>query len=433
VAVEYGLTLITAICGGTIRGCSFAKSSLYAPAEKPNICLTLSGLLALGGDDSLTIASAAPILEALGFNIIERNVAQVVVSVPSWRHDVSREEDLVEEILRIRGYSNLPTKALPTVLQEQCPCRKSAVKRWLCNRGFNEVYTLPFLNSEEFGMFGEGGEAVKVLSPLNAEMPFLRPSIIPSLLGIVLTNQSRNYKYGAIYEIESVFSCGPMNLGGGSGTSGDPVEKAVISGVRFGKRPRHWLKPSRNVDVFDVKADCEDIFERCLIPSYKVTTEGVPSYYHPGCSGVFRVGDGAIGFFGEIHPSILAHFGISVPVVAFEIPLGDGLFANFEKSTMTPCVLSNLQQLTRDFAFVLEESVAAERLVAAVSAADPLVESVQIFDVFTGGVALRKKSIAVQVTIQPIAKTLNDDDLKKLSEKIIANVGRDVGGELRSG
>ncbi|MDR0633248.1 MAG: phenylalanine--tRNA ligase subunit beta [Holosporales bacterium] len=441
-AVEYGLTLVTAICGGTITGCSLAKSDAGKQAadtlSQPTVCLTLSGLLALGGNDALTIANSAPILAALGFNIREQNDEHVVVSIPSWRHDVSREEDLIEEILRIRGYNNLPTKPLPTILQEQCLCKKSTVKKWLCNRGFNEVYTLPFLNSDEFSAFGEGMAPVKVLSPLNVEMPFLRPSIIPSLLGIVRTSQSRNYKYGAIYEIESVFSCG---IGGESA----PIERVVISGVRFGKRPRHWLEQARNVDVFDVKADCEDIFERCMVPSCEVGTAGLPAYYHPGCAGVFtghpsKTAGAAeissvLGFFGEVHPRILANFGISVPVVAFEIPLTDELFANYENTTVNPCVLSNLQQLTRDFAFVLDENIAAGRLVAAVSAvsaADPLIQSVQIFDVFTDGLASGKKSVAVQVTIQPVAKTLNEEDLKDLSEKIIANVRAKVGGELRS-
>ncbi|MDR3285135.1 MAG: phenylalanine--tRNA ligase subunit beta [Holosporales bacterium] len=464
-ALEYGLTLITSICGGTVSGISFAKtkekkavnrlpskpissskvegayeaknrsvldihedSSIEATnkfaeeielRKKSNVSLTYSKLSRLSGDSSISMDEAAFILRSLGFKTNDAIAEKMEFEAPSWRHDIEGEEDLIEEVIRIRGYRKLRAQPMPIILQDTNIFAKAKIKEWISIRGLNEVYTLPFLNKEEVEKFGG---TLKVLSPLNAEKPFLRESLVPSLLNIVFMNQNRNCKYGAIFEVESIFKDGPFEL-------------TSACGMRFGVTPRHWLEKSRMVDVFDVKADIADLLERCGITSYKIGTNNIPNYYHPGRAGEISRGKEVLGYFGEIHPSILASAEISLPVIAFELFFNDEILkkiSKMEKKTLKAMKISNLQPLTRDFCFILDKSVSGENLVKAISGIDSLIETIRIFDIFEGNeIEQGKQSIAFQIVIQPDEKTLNDENLAALSEKIILTVRQKLGGELK--
>lgn len=426
-SVVLGLTLIQQICGGEIAGCTIAKNETGSVpgwnAPRLTVSLNLDRLMSMSGDASLSIQDAEAVLNKLGFETKEKNASQLTVWIPSWRHDVSLEVDLIEEVLRMRGYNRLLIQALPLQLQEDAINPIHHVKSKLCARGFYEVYTLPFLSDEGLKLFAEASDTIEVLSPLNLEMKYLRNSLLPSLLNVVTTNQSRGNKGGAIFELESVFSAPHYEV----------KENQMIAGIRFGFSPKHWLEPSRGVDVFDIKADLLSILSMCEINGFKVVSDNLPKYYHPNKAGRVIRGAEILGFFGEIHPSVLKALDITGPVVGFELFITNQLFAKLRKSSYKSFALSSLQPIHRDFAFIVDDKVPAQLLMETIQKSNDMITYVQVFDVFRSvNLGEGKKSIAVQITLQPKDKTLEDADLQMISQTIIENVRVKCNGEVRS-
>lgn len=428
VCAENALALIQALCSGKVLGCTVAKGAgAQLPgwnAPMPSVKLTQTRLQSLSGDPTLSLAAAELLLLALGMDIQEKTTDQLIVNVPSWRHDIALEEDLIEEVLRLRGYNRLPATPLPAraIIPPADP--ENAIKTLLCNRGLNEIYTLPFLSTTDQPLFADASELIEVLSPLNKDMCFLRPTLVPSLLGVVRTNQSRSCKQGAIFEIESAFRR----------AGNEPEEMRMAAGVRFGNTPKHWLEPSRAADVFDAKADLCAALALYGVKSYKAQARDVPPYYHPHRAGAVVRGRDILGYFGEIHPRVLRQLDLAGPIVAFELRLTDALFAKWPRRSTAPYSGAFLQPVVRDFAFVVDKSVLAQQLLEAISRASPLIANVQVFDIFQGAqLGIDKKSVAIQVTIQPQEKTLQDTEIQIICATIQASVQKQCGGAVRDG
>ena len=421
-ALEYAITLIIDICKGNVDGCKLALNKDYKDNVK-TITIDEKKIVDYSGDESITIDESLKILQDLGFMLSSKNGNSVTLKVPSWRNDISIQEDLIEEILRIRGYSNLQIKELPLIKSKGSLEKESLLKTWFYNRGFSEVYTLPFLSSEEANIFNDSSKNLEVLSPLNTEKPFLRSSLVPSLLTIVENNQNRNYKNGAIFELESVFSK----------ENNESIEQRMCCGLKFGTTTKHWSQKSIDVDVFEIKSDLENILEKCGVTSYQISSDSIPIYYHPGRSGVITRGREIIAYFGELHPKVLSKLNIDLKVVCFEIFANDRLFEKIGKIKPKSVNLSSLQPLKRDFAFIVDKDIPAIKIIDTALKSDKMIENVEVFDVFDGnGIENGKKSIAIQVTIQPSLKTLDEDDLINISEKITSNIFQKCGGILRN-
>lgn len=426
-SMSMALALIQAICGGKIVGCTLAKHDNVdvpgwnCPLE--SVTLNEKRLQEVSGDATCTIVEAEKILNALGFETDFHNAQTLKVLVPSWRHDVALDVDLIEEVLRIKGYDKLPMAHLPIMSQAEQGDHVAALKNLFCARGLNEVYTLPFVSEEGRALFAKGIDSIEVLSPLNKNMQFLRNTLLASLLNVVALNQSRCCKYGGIFEIESIF------LRDGN----EAKERKSAAGIRFGTTAKHWLEKSRDVDVFDAKADLLAALDLFQITSGKVSTEKLPGYYHPNRAGALVRGKEVLGYFGEIHPMLLQALEIDGPVVAFELSLADNVLAKWGKERITPYALSFLQPVQRDFAFVVGAEVEAQAVLEAVQRSSDLITYAQIFDVFQSPqLGENKKSIAIQISVQPKDKTLSDDDLQQLCQKVIDNVAHKCGAELRS-
>lgn len=421
--LEVGLALIQAICGGVIEGASLAQAPEREACEPQEATLSQAKLVGLSGDDSLTLSEAEAILTRLGFEALARSEDALTVRIPSWRHDVAGEADLVEEVLRMRGYDRLPVKSLPLRKAEGGVEPIREMKRILCERGLNEAYTIPFGSAEEAALFAKAGEeALEVLKPLNADKAFLQTSLVPALLKVVAFNQSRNCSYGALFEVESVFA----KAGEGA------HEEKQVCGVRFGHMPKHWAEASRAVDVFDAKADLLALLRFLRIDSFQVKTEGVPPYYHPGRSGVIARGREVLATFGELHPRWTKRLDVAAPVALFELRLNEGVFGKLSKADLKPFSNSLFQPVERDFAFVVEACVPARQLIETVRKTEAKIVDVQVFDVFEGAsLGAGKKSLALRVTFQPLQATFTDEDLQTMSQRIIQQVKAKCGGELR--
>ncbi len=425
--IEAATQLVLEICGGEASELVIAGE---APIEERGLVFATADVAKRGGLE-VTEARAEEILDALGFQA-RREEGGLRVTVPSWRQDVSNSADLVEEVLRVEGYDRIPAvplarpTSLPKPVATPAQRRTGAAKRCLAARGLVETVTYSFIGAAAARLFGGGGEALKLSNPISSELTDLRPSILPALIEAAGRNADRGFADLGLFEVGPVFA--------------DPTPEGqalVAGGVRAGAGvPRNWAGPARAVDVFDVKADVLAVLAECGLPVANLQTAAdAPAWYHPGRSGVLMLGPkNRLASFGEVHPKVLAALDVSGPVVAFEVALGDlpPPRARIGKAR-PPLRLSALQAVTRDFAFVVDNGIAAEDLVRAVKGADKdLIADASVFDVYAGeGVPAGRVSLAVTVTLQPTEATLTDAEIEAVATRIVAAAEKAVGASLR--
>lgn len=374
------------------------------------------------------------VLAHLGFAV--SGAAPVVQVVPpSWRGDVEGKADLVEEVVRILGLARVPLTEFPrdgggrkpvlTALQ----LRTRKGRRALAARGLVEAVTWSFVPSDEAKLFGGGAPELALANPIAADLSDMRPSLLPGLLRAAQANADRGYGDAALFEVGQVFA-------------GDKPEdqRMAASGVRRGTaKPsgsgRFWQGAAAAVDAFDAKADALALLAAAGAPVANLqVTADAPGWYHPGRSGSFRLGPNVIGVFGELHPSVLEALDVSGPVAAFEIILDKVPEPKAKVTKVKPALdLSPFQPVKRDFAFVVDRAVpAADILRTALGVDRKLVTGVSVFDVYQGaGIAEDKKSVAVEVVLQPRERTLTDAEIETVATRIVAEVSKKTGATLR--
>ncbi len=383
----------------------------------------------------LSNAEIKKTLEALGC-IVSGKGSTLNVTVPSWRPDIHGPADLVEEVTRIAGIDNVPTTPLPGITGVARPVltssqrRTSRARRTLAARGLVEAVAWSFVPKSEAIAFG-GGQAELVLdNPISTELSNMRPSLLPGLLTAAQRNRNRGFADVALFELGQAYR-------GVNATD----QMQCASGVRAGTAVltgggRHWDAPAREADVFDAKADVAAVLAALGLDTAKLMiTRDAPEWFHPGRSGVIRLGPKvALAHFGEFHPRALADLDVEGPVVGFEIFL-DALPPEKKRSrARTALGSTDLLPVRRDFAFVLDTGIAAGDVIRAAQNADKkLITSVSVFDVFEGGKLAEdgKKSLAIEVTLQPTVATLTDKEIDAVSDKVIAAVSKATGGEIR--
>ncbi|MSP43945.1 MAG: phenylalanine--tRNA ligase subunit beta [Alphaproteobacteria bacterium] len=425
--LELATRMIIALCGGEASNVRVAGAP---PAEREPIEFRPERVRALTGMN-VADAECVRILDALGFSV-DAETRPMEVRAPSWRPDVHGETDLVEEIARINGFDKLPATPLPrlqpvTGLSVSLPQNQVRwSKRVLAARGMMEAVTWSFLSTRMAKLFGGGAPELTLANPISTELSVMRPSLLPNLLAAAKRNAGRGFSDIALFEV------GPQYAG-----EAPQDQSTAASGVRCSQTtPRHWTKTERAVDVFDVKADVFDVLEQLGAPAGKVRiTADAPSWYHPGRSGVVRLGPkNVLACFGEVHPAILDALDLRGPVMAFEIILDAVPLPKPRNSTARATLhSSDLQPVTRDFAFLVNSSVTADQVLRAAAASAPdLVTDVSLFDLYEGErVGAGRKSLAISVTLQPREKTLTEKEIDAVAESVIAGVKKATGGELR--
>ena len=368
------------------------------------------------------------ILSSLGFTLDGNQV-----SIPPWRGDVFGRADLVEEVARIEGFDKLPEVsvvsegAVPEAAETLLLSRVRKCRAALTSRGLDECVTWSFMNKERAGQFGSNDNAALTLSnSISAEMDQMRPSILPNLIEAAKTNHDKGFPGAALCEIGPVFE------------SPKPDGQAYhAAGIRCGTlSSKHWAdeKADRAVDAYDAKADALAALAACDAPTQNLqVSRDAPDYYHPGRSGALRLGPNVMAYFGEIHPAILDEMDITFPVIGFEVMIETIPEPRSKGTGKKLLQLSPLQPVSRDFAFIVDEGAEAESLLRAVRGADKnLIADASVFDVYQGqGVEDGKKSVAINVTIQPAEKTLTDEEIEALAAKIIDNAAKKSGAVLR--
>ncbi len=419
--MEVATRMILEICGGQASELVIAGDM---PEWERSYTLRPDRVKTLGGVD-VPWDEQVRILTTLGFEVEGQNV-----SPPSWRADIVGEADLVEEVLRIKGYDSIPalplerTSNMTTSAITPRARKVTAARRAMAARGLLEGVTYSFIDAKAAALFGAVDPAMVLQNPIAADMNVMRPNALPGLLQAAARNAARGYSDVALFEIGPVFDMKATNQ-----------QSDVLAMVRTGHAvPRNWQSEARFVDAFDAKADAIAALEALGVPTagLQVSTDA-PAYYHPGRSGCLRLGANIVARFGELHPSVLAALDVKMAAVGAEV-LIEALPMKAAKSTAKPLLsLPAFQPLERDFAFMVANDVTAEKLVRAVKGAEKdLITNVVVFDEYTGkGMAEGRKSLALAVTLQPTDKTMTDAEIEAVSQKIVAAVAKSVGGELR--
>lgn len=424
---ELASKLLLDLCGGE-------ASDIVIAGEKPDVSrsypLRKHRVQQLGGVE-VSEEETVRILNVLGFDVTDNGDAWEC-DVPSWRHDVVGEADLVEEVARIHGFDNIPAVSLvretnlPSPAVSLPQARRARARRALAVRGLTESVTFSFLPRKHADLFGGVPETVNLVNPISADLDVMRPSLLPNLIDAARRNADKGFGDVSLYEV------GPQFAGE------NPEDQAVAaSGVRAGLTgPRDWAGSSRKVDAFDAKADVMAVFEQLGVSagSARISTDA-PAWYHPGRSGTIAFGPRQVlAHFGEIHPGILQAMDADGPMAGFEIYLENLPRPKDGKSAMRqPLALSAFQPVERDFAFIVDDGIAADDLAKAAAAADKkLISGVRVFDEFQGGdLEAGKKSLAIAVTLQPTEATLTDEEIEAVSGKVVANVAKHTKGVLR--
>ena len=340
--------------------------------------------------------------------------------------------DLVEEITRIAGYGALPSTPLPEVaptvggVLSPRQARMRTGRRALAALGWAEAVTWSFTARKIAELFGGGQPELVLANPIAAELDCMRPSILPTLIEAAGRNAKRGFADVALFEIGPIFS-------------GDRPQdqRTAITGVLAPRPPRRW-DGVKTDDLFVLKSDLLSLLDELGAPVGSLqTAQGSASpWWHPGRSARLQLGPKAvITEFGALHPSVLKALDVDGPIYGFEVFL-EAIPEPKRKAVKTrPALeLSPLMPLSRDFAFVVEDKVAAGDLVKAVAGADKaLIAAARVFDVYAGpGVPEGCKSLAVEVRVQPRDHTLAEAEIEALSARIVAAAAKAVGAKLRT-
>ncbi len=422
--MHYAATMVNKICGG-----KFSKIVNFKLEQKnrtikfdPNIIYQLTGV-------KIKNELSKSILKKLGFKIVfTENIWDI--TPPSWRPDIDGIADIVEEIVRINGYDKIPSIKLPRSNYIAKPAMKIKhrqaffASRILANRGYNEVITFSFLNKAMADQFNGGGFALNIVNPISSELTDMRPSIIPNLLLAV----QKNINIGA--QDLSFFEIGPIYKGD------NPNEQiSTITGIRYGNRiKKDWQKEAVKFEFYDIKLDVIKALYTIGVPknSLKIFRDA-PGYFHPGRSAVFKIGQNVIANFGEIHPEISDTFGLNKSAFGFEIFYENIPLPKRKKISKPMLKISNLQPVTREFAFLVDEEIESEKISQiAKSVNKDIITDVIILDIYKGEkIPQDMKSIAIKVTIQPIQETLTDTELEEISSNLINAIEKKLSGSLR--
>ena len=447
-ALDAATAMIIELCGG--EPSEVAEAGME-PAWQRDATLRFARLEGLGGL-AVPPGDAVRSLERLGFTVRARDTERVTVAVPPWRNDVAGqggldqapallperalaadiscrlaepEADLVEEVLRLRGLDSIPPVSMPAMspvpLATYTPrqVRAATARRLLASRGLLECVTFSFVARDRAALFGDTPDALRLTNPIAADLDQMRPTPLATLAPAAARNAARGLPGGGLFEIGPGFAEGSQEL--------------LAAGLRYGPAPRSW-PATAPLDAMAAKADALAVLATLGLPMDSLSvTPGAPGHYHPGRSGTVRQGPKlALAHFGELHPRVLAALDLPTPAVAFEVRL-DAVPEPKRRRKAAP-ELAAFQPLQRDFAFVVDAGTPAETLLRAVRGADrTLIASVALFDVYEGEhVPPGKKSLAVEVVIQPREATLTDAAIEALSAKIVAAAGKATGAVLRA-
>ena len=427
--LELATELILKICGGEaskflITGKTYQKNKVINfQIEKFEKLIGIS----------ITANEIDKILSSLGFKC-KKNKKAIKVEVPSWRSDISLDEDLIEELIRIKGFNKIKlitpikNRTQDTLNYKQKLFHLS--QRSLASKGYMEIVTWSFTDSKIDKQFSKGEKEISIFNPISSDLDVLRRSIFSNLAIYLKKNQDRGYEDLSLFEI------GPTFFGKNPGE-----QQIVVGGLKSGKINRKsWLDKEREVDIFDIKSDViRTLVELGIEEKNLFVSDNTKYSYHPGRSGSVTLKSEKgpnLAYFGEIHPAIIKKMDCKDRnIFGFEIFLKNFPEPNKKlRQSKTSFHPSDYQKSERDFAFVIDKIFKIGLLEKIIREIDnSLIQDVRTFDVYEGeNIPKDKKSVAINVTLQAEDKTLSEKDLEEISNKIIKVVKDKTGATIRS-
>ncbi len=422
-ALDRAADLISKIAMGKISsGKIDTNEKLYLPCKINLRIKRVNRILGqlLDKDESKTKNKIINILDKLEFKVVEDKGECIEVIPPSFRGDVEREIDVIEEIARIYGYDKIkPTLFNTTIAQEGKNFRFRVVdhaRETLIGCGLNEVITYSFISPDIFDRIRipEGHKlrnTIKIKDPMTRDQSLMRTSLISSLLEVIKWNTNRQAEVVKIFEVGKIYLPYPDK------PNSLPNEKLIIAGaINKTGRGDIWEK-SLSLDVFDVKGIIETVFQGLKVKNWEVVPGNHPAF-HPLRNGKIVVGGEEVGIFGEIHPEVINNYRIPGKVNLFEID-----FENFlpnVPSDIKYCVLPKYPSVQRDLALIVKEEILSADIIKAIKFIDEkLIKKVTLFDIFNGKqIGDGYKSLAYSVVFQAEDRTLIDQEVENIYKKI---------------
>ena len=360
----------------------------------------------------------------------------VKITPPSWRSDVEGRADLVEEIVRVIGYDNIEavsvrsTYAISNSAETPNITKSRLARTALAARGLSECVTWSFMGKALAGHFGSNDNSLTLTNPISSDWNQMRPSILPNLITAAGANADKGAGDCSLFEVGPVFASAKPD-----------GQLTQAAGIRYGATgAKHWssIDANRAHDIYDAKADVFAALEAAGVPTGNLqTAREASNHFHPGRSATLRLGKNVLAQFGEIHPGVLDAMDVKGNVIGFEVFLDNLPEAKSSKKSKGPAKsllqLSQFQPVFRDYAFIVDENVEVETITRAAKGAERnLIAEVSVFDVYQGkGIDDGKKSIAINVILQPVKQTLLDTEIEGISQKIVDAVQAKTGAVLR--
>jgi phenylalanyl-tRNA synthetase beta chain len=427
--LELAAELIVKICGGEASKFIITGKPAHSKKIIKFKIVKFEKLIGI----PITVNEAGKILSSLGFKC-KKGKKDLKVEVPTWRPDVNLDEDIIEELIRIKGFNKIKLiKPEKNRTRETLNFKQKLFhlsQRALASKGYLETVTWSFTDSKVDKQFSKGEKVISIYNPISNDLDVLRRSIFSNLAIHLKKNQDRGYEDLSIFEI------GPTFFGKNPGE-----QQVVVGGLKSGKvNKKSWLDKERNIDVFDIKSDgIKTLLELGIEQKDLFVSDNTKHCYHPGRSGSINLKSEKgphLAYFGEIHPAITKNLDLKDKnIFGFEIFLKNIPEPNKKlRQSKKNFQASDFQKSERDFAFVIDKIFKIGMLEKIIKEIDEkLIQKVTTFDVYEGeNIPKDKKSVAINITIQALDKTLTENDLDQISKNIIRVVSEKTGATIRS-
>ena len=419
-AVERATQLFLDCVGGDAGPVLDVTSSENLPQREP-VTLRATSIRRMLGID-LASDEVTRIFEGLGFVIeADAQAGTWVCTAPSWRFDMGREADLLEEIARIYGYDNIPVEpvrsapSVSTPLEAATP--QSVIRQRLVARGFNEAITFSFVSPELQELIDPDVQPVALKNPISSDLAVMRTSLIPGLLGAAAHNMNRQQTRVRLFEIGLRFMPGEQ-------LAQTPMLALLLCGRRM---PEGWSSSAESVDFFDMKGEIEALLQAA--DQTLTFRSAVRPGLHDGQTAEVLLGDEVVGIMGRIHPLTASHMNLPEQTLVAELTL----FSVIGRALPDYEEISKFPEVRRDIALLVSREIpSAAVLDCAQSSAGPSLADARIFDVYEGdGVAKNEKSLAIGLTFRDQSRTLTDDEISESLSQVVESLGEKLGARLR--
>jgi phenylalanyl-tRNA synthetase beta chain len=419
-ALERATRLVLDICGG--QAGPVVEEVAELPQRQPVRLRTARAAKVIGV--ALTAERIAELFKLLDLQFV-REGDDFVVTPPSFRFDIEIEEDLIEEIVRLHGYDNVPNRApqgrLGMMPETEDKRSLQAMRQILADRGYQEVINYAFVDAAWEADFAPEAQPIKLANPIASQMGVMRSTLISGLVSTLAYNLKRKQSRVRVFETGRCFL---------RDDQGTPVagfrQPWRLGGLAWGGAvPEQWGSPARHVDFYDLKGDLEAL----LLPFTARFEKTAHAALHPGRAARIILNDQEIGVIGELHPEWVQKYDLVLAPVVFEVDL-DAL-----RAARLPAYVevSKFPPVVRDLAVLVDQKVTLQAMLSALDASrPPLVQEIQLFDVYTGkGVEPGQKSLAFRIVMQDTQKTLQDADVENAMSRVLETLEKNFAARRR--